>query len=52
MWVSILYGGCVIEIYVFLDSGLNVIMCLNSLVEELGVECSLVEFILFIVISS
>lgn len=52
MRVSILYGGCVIEIYVFLNSGLNVIMCLNSLVEELGAECILAEFILFIVISS
>lgn len=50
--VSTPYGGRVIETYAFLDSGSNVTMCLNSLAEELGAECSPAEFTLSTVTSS
>ena len=46
------YGGRVIETYAFLDSGSNVTMCLNSLAEELGAECTSVEFTLSTVTGS
>lgn len=44
--VSTPYGSRVMETYAFLDGGSTVTMCLNSLAEELGAECTPVEFTL------
>ena len=44
--VSAPYGDRVIETYAFLDSGSNTTMCLSSLAEDLGADCTPVEFTL------
>ena len=44
--VSAPYGNRVIETYAFLDSGSNTTMCLSSLAEDLGADCTPVEFTL------
>ncbi|XP_046845141.1 uncharacterized protein LOC124438990 [Xenia sp. Carnegie-2017] len=44
--VSAPYGSRVIETYAFLDSGSNTTMCLTSLAEDLGADCSPIEFTL------
>ena len=44
--VSTPYGDRVIETYAFLDSGSNTTMCLSSLAEEVGADCTPIEFTL------
>ena len=44
--VSAPYGDRVIETYAFLDSGSNTTMCLSSLAEEVGADCTPIEFTL------